>query len=366
MKLAILSPSENQYSETFIEAHRKYLKGEIFYYCEGKHPNICNGKNINSRWNKVFSKFYSRVIKDPDYGTKAALSKSLKRNKIDVILAEYGVLAFHNIELIKKTNIPLVVHFHGFDASVYEETKKCNNYKEVFKYASYIIVVSKKMREMISELGCPAEKIILNTYGPQPEFEKVSPEFKEKALIAIGRFVNKKAPYYTILAFAKSVEKHSDAHLYLAGGGPLKEACENLVKHLKLEKNITFLGIITPEIFRSYLSKVYGFVQHSIRAKNGDMEGTPLAVLESSVSGLPVVSTIHAGIPDVIIHNETGLLCQEHDVEEMTTNMIKIFDDRNDSIAMGEKGKRHILSNFALARHIDALDEIINKAYQNK
>ena len=65
------------------------------------------------------------------------------------------------------------------------------------------------MREMISELGCPAEKIILNTYGPQPEFEKVSPEFKEKALIAIGRFVNKKAPYYTILAFAKSLEKHS-------------------------------------------------------------------------------------------------------------------------------------------------------------
>ena len=51
---------------------------------------------------------------------------------------------------------------------------------------------------------------------------------------------------------------------------------------------------------------------------------------------------------------------------KMTTNMIKIFDDRNDSIAMGEKGKRNILSNFALARHIDALDEIINQAYQNK
>ena len=94
------------------------------------------------------------------------------------------------------------------------------------------------------------------------------------------------------------------------------------------------------------------------------MEGTPLAVLESSVSGLPVVSTIHAGIPDVIVNNETGLLCQEHDVEAMTNNMIKIFDDRNDSIAMGEKGKRHILSHFTLSRHIDVLDEIIDKAYR--
>ena len=48
----------------------------------------------------------------------------------------------------------------------------------------------------------------------------------------------------------------------------------------------------------------------------------------------------------------------------MATNMIKIFDHRKDSIVMGEKGKRHILQNFALSRHIDALDEIIDKAYR--
>ena len=65
-------------------------------------------------------------------------------------------------------------------------------------------------------------------------------------------------------------------------------------------------------------------------------------------------------------NNETGFLCQEHDVEAMTTNIIKIFDDRNNSIAMGEKGKRHILSNFPLSRHIDSLDEIMNKAYRKK
>lgn len=366
MRIAILSPSENKYSETFIQAHKKYLEGEIFYYSGGKYPNECNGQNINGLWNKIFSKFYSRINKDPYFEKKNALRKSLKKNKIDVVLAEYGVCACHNLESIKKNKIPLVVHFHGFDASVEVEINKCNKYKEVFDYATFIIVVSQKMAEMIKELGCPKEKVILNTYGPQPEFEKITPEFTEKALIATGRFVDKKAPYYTILAFARTMDKHPDAHLYLAGDGPLKETCENLVNHLRLEKNVTFLGVITPETFRSYLGKVYGFVQHSIRANNGDMEGTPLAVLESSVSGLPVVSTIHAGIPDVIINNETGFLCQEHDVEAMTTNIIKIFDDRNNSIAMGEKGKRYILSNFPLSRHIDSLNEIMNKAYRKK
>ena len=160
------------------------------------------------------------------------------------------------------------------------------------------------------------------------------------------------------------MEKHPDAHLYLAGDGPLKETCENIVKQLKLENNITFLGIIKPETFRSYLSKVFGFVQHSIRAKNGDMEGTPLAVLESSISGLPVVSTFHAGIPDVIKNNETGLLSQEHDVEAMTANMIKIFNDRKGAMEMGQKGKVNIHINYSISKHIDSLDRIINQAYK--
>ena len=364
MRVAILSPSENKYSETFIQAHKKYLEGEIFYYSGGKYPNECNGRNINSFWNKIFSKFYSRINKDPYFEKKNALRKSLKKNKIDVVLAEYGVCAFHNLESIKKNKTPLVVHFHGFDASVEVEINKCNKYKEVFEYAVFIIVVSQEMAEMIKELGCPKEKVILNTYGPQPEFEKTTPEFTEKALIATGRFVDKKAPYYTILAFARTMDKHPDAHLYLAGDGPLKETCENLVKHLRLEKNVTFLGVITPETFRSYLGKVYGFVQHSIRAKNGDMEGTPLAVLESSVSGLPVISTNHAGIPDVVINNETGLLSEEHDVETMKNNMIKIFDNRNIAISLGKKGKENILTNFSVSRHINSLNDTLKRTHE--
>lgn len=364
MKIAILSPSENKYSETFIQAHKKYLDGEIFYYSGGKYPNTCNGLSINKLINKLFSKFYSRIIKDPYFEKKNALRKSLKRKKIDVVLAEFGGCAFYNLEEIKKNKIPLVVHFHGFDASVDVEIKKCNNYEEVFDYAKYIVVVSKKMAEMIKELGCPEDKVILNTYGPQREFEKIKPKFTEKAFIATGRFVEKKAPYYTILAFSRTIDKHPDAHLYLAGDGPLKEMCENLVKYLKLEKNVTFLGIIKPETFRSYLERVYGFVQHSIRAKNGDMEGTPLAVLESSVSGLPVISTIHAGIPDAIIDNETGLLCKEHDVETMKNNMLKIFDNRKMAISLGKKGKENILANFSLFRHINSLNDTLKRAHE--
>ena len=66
-----------------------------------------------------------------------------------------------------------------------------------------------------------------------------------------------------------------------------------------------------------HLKSSTAFAQHSITAENGDMEGTPVGIVEASYAGLPVISTFHAGIPDVINNRETGLLVEEHDVEEM-------------------------------------------------
>ena len=108
------------------------------------------------------------------------------------------------------------------------------------------------------------------------------------------------------------------------------------------------------------------FVQHSITADNGDMEGTPVAVLEASAAGLPVISTFHAGIPDVIIHGETGLLVEEHDVEGMANYMIHLLENPDKAINMGAKGKTHIRDNFSLDRHLNTISELVKKAVDPK
>ena len=86
------------------------------------------------------------------------------------------------------------------------------------------------------------------------------------------------------------IQKQSSPHL------------ESKLQYYKLEQNVRFLGVITAEDFRELLSESLAFVQHSVTALNGDMEGTPLTVMEASSTGLPVVATLHAGIPDVIEH----------------------------------------------------------------
>src|SRR5690606_35246734 len=363
MNIAIFTPNQNPYSETFIQAHKNYLKGNVFYYYGRKNIQLESVPQLSSPWERRLLNLKKKLLKKPlGFIQETIILNSLKKNKIDVVLAEYGTHAHFILPYIKKAGLPLVVHFHGYDASITKVVKDHNNYKEVFQYASKVVAISRKMEHMLLEMGCPQEKLEYNVYGPQPEFLEVQPKYAKKQFVAIGRFTDKKAPYYTILAFKKAIEKHPDAKMIMAGDGQLLNVCKNLVKHFGIEAQVEFPGIITSEKYRELLSESLGFVQHSITAETGDMEGTPLAVLEASAAGIPVVSTKHAGIPDVIIHNETGLLCEEHDVEGMANNMIALLDDEAFAKKMGKAGKRNILANFSMERHINALQEILENS----
>lgn len=362
MNVAIFSPSQNPYSETFIQAHKNYLKGNIFYfYGSGSNIQLEGvGTLVTSiKVNQI--KFKRKILNKPyNYIKNKIVLDALKEYKIDIILIEYGNHAFQLKEVLELSECPVIVHFHGVDASSKEVIERCDNYKNVFKLANKIIAVSKVMEQSLLDLGCPRDKLVYNVYGPQPEFLKVSPNFSKKQFIGIGRFVDKKAPYYTILAFKEVIDKYPEAKLFLAGIGGLLESCINLVKYLNLEANVFCLGIITPEEYRKYLDESLAFVQHSITANSGDMEGTPLAILEASAAGLPVISTKHAGIPDVIIDNETGLLSNEHDVKTMAANMMFLLNHTGQAKKMGSAGKINISKHFSLERHIDVIQNIIN------
>lgn len=361
-RLAILSPSQNAYSETFIQAHKELIDATIYYYYGNSIPFYLEGKgNLNPIYKKAINKLIGYQKNDAEWDIKQALKKSLKENKIEVVLAEYGTTAARVLPICIELNLPLIVHFHGYDATVYDVLKQHNNYKELFAYAKYIIAVSKAMFEQLINIGCPKEKLILNTYGPNDDFLKLTPTLEIEQFIAIGRFTDKKAPYYTILAFKQVVDQNTNAKLIMAGDGHLLNTCKNLVKLYQLEKNVTFVGVITPNEFREYLKNCRAFVQHSITAENGDMEGTPLAVLEASAASIPVISTNHAGIPDVVINNETGYLVDEHDVNTMATKMIDLLNDKEKASKMGKTAKQRIQDHFSMQKHIDTLNILIQK-----
>ncbi|WP_324721944.1 glycosyltransferase [Salinimicrobium sp. HB62] len=366
MNIALVSPSRNAYSETFIKAHTNYLKGNIFHYYSGEVPTkLEGGLVINSRKKRILDIVKGHYRLNQFSLEEQALITSFKKNKIELVFAEYGGTGEMMVPVCKELKIPLIVHFHGFDAARKDQLDIYENYRSVFEYAEYIICVSRKMEKDLLDLGCPRSKLKYNVYGPHSDFLKISPKFSKPQFIAVGRFVDKKAPYYLILSFLEVVKEFKEAKLIIAGDGELWNTCKNLRDFYGLKDHVELPGIINPGQFQKYLDESLAFVQHSVTAENGDTEGTPVSILEASAAGLPVIATKHAGIPDIIIHGETGLLVEEHDVKSMAENLKRVLRDRSIARELGEKGKQNIIENYTIGRHISVLDGLIQKAVQN-
>ena len=370
INLAIVSPIHEAYSETFITAHKTNLDGIVKFYYGGFVPTHLEGKGRLISSSNFGVRVFFKLINCFHHFESSfhwGFYRSLKKEKIDIVLAEYGQTGASIYRICQRLSIPLLVHFHGYDASQKQILEKYQeDYQEMFEYAAGIVVVSSVMRQKLIELGACEEKVFLNPYGPDDSFFAIKPNGRGSNFISLGRFINKKAPYYTIIAFSKVVIHYPKARLSMGGDGLLLSTCKNLVKALGIDDNVDFLGVLTREDFQYHLAKSCAFVQHSITAENGDMEGTPVAILESSAAGLPVISTKHAGIPEVILHNESGLLVEEHDVEGMAANMLKLLDKPEMAKQLGENGKKFIGSNFTMKHHIVALNELIDSVAISK
>ena len=361
-KIAICFPNKDASPETFIQAQIDLLPADLVLY-GGWLPKFYNDNIIiTSRLNQRLNKLSSLVFRRPFFSYNYELNKLLKKNNISTILAQFGPSGVALLPFCKKYNYELIVHFHGFDASVYEilESNK-DKYLEMFFFAKKIIVVSNIMKRTMINLCCPTNKIALIPYGPNDIFFENQPTYESNTFFSIGRFVDKKAPYLTLMAFYELQKEFPSAKLRMAGNGELLNTCKNMVKAWSIEDKVEFIGVIKPEHTKIEMENALAFVQHSVIADSGDSEGTPVAVLEAQASALPVISTFHAGIPDVVINEETGILIEERDVFGMKEAMKRVLLDKELAKRLGTNGRKRTKENFSMEMYIAKVLDCINE-----
>ena len=290
--------------------------------------------------------------------------RAFQRARCQAVLVEFGQVAVQAMSACRRLRLPMIVHFHGFDVhsrSILDRVEA--RYAQLFEQAAALIVVSSSMEKELLRLGAPRAKThyLPNAVDPS-HFRVAAPGLSSPTFVAVGRFVQKKGPQLTIAAFALVHRRFPEARLRMIGDGVLRGPCSDLARGLGMGDAVTFLGTQPNTVVAKEMSEARAFVQHSVVASDGDSEGMPVSVLEASASGLPVVSTRHAGIPEVVVDGETGLLVDERDVEGMSRQMERLIQDPSMAARLGHAGRQRIEMHFTVSASIDRLWQIIQSS----
>jgi glycosyltransferase involved in cell wall biosynthesis len=369
-------------SETFILRQLDYLRADVVtveFDTElgkelGRIPHINLTSDIPKRVVRLHK--YYRIGIDKVLGcyssnwlsrVKQRFKDYLVSNPPDVVLAQFGPIGLNCMEICKYLNIPLVVHFHGYDASgLLRDKNYARRLLELFVTAQKLVVVNQTMREIFIDMGCDQSKIELIPCGvPIDQFDiELGPTDIDTVIkfLFVGRLVPKKDPIGLIKAFKSCLSYDFEAKLTIVGGGPLFNDLQKLVVTERLSDRVELTGSLTQDEVKLHYQSAHVYVQHSITADNGDTEGWPVAIAEAMASGLPVISTRHAGIADQVIHNETGFLVQEHDLTSLADCMQRLARDEDLRTKFGANGKARIRRVGSFQQQIRELEVVLKEA----
>ena len=360
-------------SETFLQSQITDLPGQVTLLI-GNPGERRVGDNSNKflLTNSVLGKGFRRCVRKVSGTTleeqdSRALTDYLKSNNFDVVLAQYGPTAVSVMSACEQTQTPLVAHFHGYDAYVgYYLEKYKTEYRSLFKSAAAIVAVSTHMKRQLESLGAEPSKVHYSACGADTPVGFIKDkDTPSKTYAMVGRLTDKKAPIVSIIAFSQLLNDHPGSTLEIIGDGPLMDQCVSLAKSLNISDSVIFHGAQPHEEVVSLLERSRLFLQHSVTAPNGDMEGTPVGVLEAMAMGLPVVSTKHGGIMDVIDSSNLGTLVDEYDLKGMSEALKSLADDDKLIREIGDNAQKRVQEKWTNQHSIDRLAKILSLGSQN-
>ncbi len=271
--ICIVCRNPHTYAVTFIRAHIKHLPGSILVLYGGIFPRFYGDQDpLEPQYflYRLYRKIAVSIFKvSSETFAKQGLTRFLIKNGVDVVLAEMAEIGAAVLPSVRAAHKPLIVYFRGNDPSHNPELAKIS-YPELFQYASGIFVVSKDLEQQLLELGAPKHKLFYNPSGVDISlFQMADPAKAPPVFLSVGRFVDKKGPQLTLLAFKRVIEDIPNARLMMIGEGTLWESCKLLVKALKLTESVEFLGYQPHERVAEIMGGVRAVVQHSIRTSYG-------------------------------------------------------------------------------------------------
>lgn len=378
IKILIVNRAFFHYSETFIyrqiRALGKYsisLLGfrfqnhSMFPLTNVAHIHIPTFTNVADRVISGAIRRFLRIDLPFSFLAGFGVRRLFNKNRIDVVHAHYGWNGIAILPFVKHFNIPLVVSFHGADASYsLKKEKYRKQLPDLFDYASFIILCSPYMLNNLP-LRQHVDKVRIVPYGI--DIDLFSPVHRQASknkvkILHVGRIVSKKGVPDLIRVFAKLHNRFPFVELQVIGGGKQLEDCKELAISLGLGDQILFSGPKPNDVVLAALKHCDIFVLNSRTDDQGDQEGLPNGLLEAMSCAKAVVSTYHAGIPDAIKDDVNGLLVNEKDNHQLFEALVRLMNDNELRDRLGKEARKTIVNSFSLAKMETDLCKVIEEA----
>ncbi|MCU6599486.1 glycosyltransferase [Peribacillus frigoritolerans] len=333
-----------------IKTHQRFIYNQIVKITN--YRTIVIGPFDNAdRTEFPFENYYNiNKIKD--------LKKFFEEQDIIAIHAHHGSHGQEILPVCEKYNIPLIVSIRGRDGSDRPEIfeKNVKRYSALNKHGAHYYPVCQYLAEGLRRLGIPAKNMHVLYGGIEldlfPYSNRTLPTVGEIRVLSVGRLVDKKGFVTLIKAFKRIYTKYPNARLHIIGAGEDEKRIKSTIAEYNLKDVVILRGAMDSKQVSDELKKAHIFCLASQTAKNGDIEGIPNALKEAMASGLPVVSTRHAGIPELIEHQSTGYLAPEKNEMELAKGIQFFIENPDIWTDYTERARKVIEEKFDVNKQI--------------
>lgn len=370
-------PVVASYCTTFLKAEMLHIYRQVsglqdfdtFVICKERRneekfpfPDVEMAPQVRSNFARRFWLKYIKqeppIVYRGEYGV---LNRVLERRHADLMHIYFGHTGVHLLPFIQRWPQPAVVSFHGMDVQPRDgQPGYVDKLKQLLAELPMVMARSESLKERLVDLGCDPAKIRINRTGiPMDRFpfeERPVPEDGSWHLVQACRLIEKKGLDLTLEAFAAFRKSHPKARLTLAGEGPLEAELRRQATALNLGESVQFAGFLSVEALAALYGSAHFFIHPSRVTEDQNQEGIPNSMVEAMATGLPVIATLHGGIPEAVTQEVTGLLSPENQWEPLLEALQALTDEPERWQAMSRAAAASARENFAHAEQIRKLE----------
>ncbi len=346
-------------SETFVLSQMTALRRYEALLCglERSRPSlpIMNDILLLADYSAAFARIRAKLYRRT--GIAPLFHSQARRFRPDLVHAHFASGGCSAMPLARCLGIPLIVTLHGADITVRTQPA---HYAQLATEAARFICVSAFIRDQAIQSGFPPDKLVMHYIGIDRKlFEPSATSMNTRKVLFVGRLVEKKGLEYLLRAMRIVQERDRHCELLVVGDGPLRSTLQALSENLQIR--CRFCGVQPPDAIRQLLQDTRVFCVPSVTAANGDSEGLGIVFAEAQAMGVPVVSTLHGGIPEIVSDGKTGLLVPERDPAALAEALSILLQD--DSLWSGfhQAAPIHIERCFDLSTQTAVLETIYDQ-----